>query len=265
MAYKPFNPYPAFDALRRSGPKSNYPGYDEMTEEDPNYPPWSAQRPVPTGVTSSVPTAMLQGPSIDTGDEADLSFLANRDPSSVIPGANEYWGNKLRGIQDTREQGRLAELAGFLSPQEAAGYSRQMGEEKMRQPMAQTQAEVAGRGDVARTTGEYGLAGARLAEEGATARDAALRAIQREQIAANAGSGRSQSYSKGGFSIGAQPRSMNTNPLLTKFAAAIQGNRLEEAAPIGSALFDSDPAPQGLKTALLQILQDPATSQWYDR
>jgi len=166
MAYA-LNPLPAINALKRVGPRSSYQGYDQMTEGDPNYPPWSAQRPAPTGVGSTVPTTITQGPTINTNDEADLSYLAHRDPSSVQPGSNEYWGSKLSDVQDSGEKQRLAELQGFLNPQAAAEYSRGMQQQELELPYKTAEMEARSAEERARIAAAAGIQERELANTGA--------------------------------------------------------------------------------------------------
>lgn len=80
----------ALSALKRAGPKSLYPGYDEMTQEDPNYNDWSTQRPTALGSQAqpewnSLGTRPGLLSAEDVAPRAPLTDLTGEPGGSSVP------------------------------------------------------------------------------------------------------------------------------------------------------------------------------------
>jgi hypothetical protein len=274
--YQPFNPQPALNALKKVGPKSTYPGYDELTQEDPNYPPWSAQRPEFgsfQGINSITP-----GPTINTGDEADLAYLANRDPSGTQPGSNQYWGSKLADMEDTGEKQRLAELSGFLNPQQAAEWGRGMETQKMQLPYQTAAMEAASRERAANIQAQGSIREREIAEQGATQRATDYSNLQQSMIEkmGTSNSGRSFNLNSRGFGIGAQPRQQVLSPALLNpigkahaaYLAAGETNwqgQPSDAKQVYDGLISralaTDPMVSNMDPGLIQFAKDVARDE----
>jgi hypothetical protein len=108
MAYKPLNPYPAFDALRNVGPKTPYPKWQVPTAISPSLSSWM-----------SSPAASPE----DTAPRAPLTNLTGEPGGSPVPQDPEVIDYKNKQAMKSYLEDRMFGATRAGDPNEAAALS----------------------------------------------------------------------------------------------------------------------------------------------